>query len=161
MLVLIIQVYSDHTAVFTDLDTKIVKKVFIFLSSVNSVFKGISPGPFCTKSITGVQKLVSAFIFYKTSWLLLRSNQRKQEISFKKKIFGCSSIVDLICTSIAVCYTCKPDNHSRESQSELPLTIPLNFVKSDLVCTSRVYFDNVTLVLHNMTLTSQKPCKYN
>ena len=43
MLVLIIQVYSDHTAVFTDLDTKIVKKVFIFLSSVNSVFKGISP----------------------------------------------------------------------------------------------------------------------
>ena len=154
MLVLIIPVYSDHTAVFTDLDTKIVKKVFIFLSSVNSVFKGISPGPFCTKSITGVQKLVSAFIFYKTSWLLLRSNKRKQEIS-------CSSIVDLICTSIAVCYTCKPDNHSRESQSELPLPIPLNFVTSDLVCTSRVYFDNMTLVLHNMTLTSQKPCKYN
>ena len=27
--------------------------------------------------------------------------------------------------------------------------------------TSRVYFDNVTLKSHNMTLTSQKPCLYN
>ena len=47
--------------------------------------KEFLPGPFSTKSITGVQKLVSAFIFYKTSWLLLRSNQRKQEISLKKR----------------------------------------------------------------------------
>ena len=113
------------------------------------------------KSMTVDQKFVSAFIFHKTSWLLLKSHQRKQQISLKKKIFGCSLIVDLICTRIAVCYTCKLDNHSRESQSELPRPIPLNSVESHLVCTSRVYFDNVTLVLHNMTLTSQKPCQYN
>ena len=48
--------------------------------------------------------------------------------------------MDLICTSIAVCYTCKLDNHSRESQSELPRPILLNSVESDLECTSRVNF---------------------
>ena len=37
---------------------KIVKRVFIFFSRVNSVFKGISPGPFCTKSMTGVQQFL-------------------------------------------------------------------------------------------------------
>ena len=34
-------------------------------------------------------------------------------------------------------------------------------VEPDLGCTSRIYFDNVTLTLHNLTLTSQKPCQYN
>ena len=33
-------------------------------------------------------------------------------------------------------------------------TTSANFVESDLGCTSRVYFDNVTL-------TSQKPCQHN
>ena len=46
-------------------------------------------------------------------------------------------------------------------QSELPRPIPRNSVKSDLGCTSRIYFDNVTLTLHNVTLTSQKPYQYN
>ena len=39
-------------------------------------------------------------------------------------------------------------------QSELPRPIPLNSVQSDLGCTSRIYFDNVTLM-------SQKPCQPN
>ena len=30
-----------------------------------------------------------------------------------------------------------------------------DFVESDLGCTSRIYFDNVTLTSHDMTLTSQ------
>ena len=46
-------------------------------------------------------------------------------------------------------------------QSELPLPIPWNFVESDLRCTSRIYFDNMMLTLHNVTLTSQKPCQHN
>ena len=36
-----------------------------------------------------------------------------------------------------------------------------NSVKSDRGCTSRIFFDNVTLMLHNVTLTSQKPCQHN
>ena len=37
-----------------------------------------------------------------------------------------------------------------------------NSVESDgLGCISRVYFGNVTLMSHNMTLASQKPCQYN
>ena len=32
-------------------------------------------------------------------------------------------------------------------------------VELDLGCTSSIYFDNVTLTLHNVTLTSQKPCQ--
>ena len=34
-------------------------------------------------------------------------------------------------------------------------------VESDLGCTSKVHFDNVSLTSHNVTLTSQKPCQYN
>ena len=44
------------------------------------------------------------------------------------------------------------------TQSELPRPIPW---ESDLGCTSRINFDNVTLTLHNVTLTSQKPCQHN
>ena len=40
-------------------------------------------------------------------------------------------------------------------------TVSAHSVESDLGCTSRIYFDNVTLMLHNMTLTSQKPCQHN
>ena len=36
-----------------------------------------------------------------------------------------------------------------------------NSMESDLRCTSTIYFDNVMLTLHNVTLTSQKPCQYN
>ena len=47
-------------------------------------------------------------------------------------------------------------------QSELPRPIPRNSVESEHGRTSRLYFDNaganVTLTLHNVTLTSQKPC---
>ena len=50
-------------------------------------------------------------------------------------------------------------------QSELPRPIPRNSVESDHGCTSSIYFDNagdnVTLTLHNITLTSQKPCLHN
>ena len=35
-----------------------------------------------------------------------------------------------------------------------------NSMESDLGCTLRIYFDNVTLMLHNVTLTSQKPCQH-
>ena len=43
-----------------------------------------------------------------------------------------------------------------------PIGIALvNYVESDLGCTSRIYFDNMTLTLHNMTLTSWKPCQHN
>ena len=31
----------------------------------------------------------------------------------------------------------------------------LNSVEPDLICTSRIYFDSVTLTLHNVTLMSQ------
>ena len=47
------------------------------------------------------------------------------------------------------------------SQSELSRPISWNSVESDLGCTSRVYFDNVTLTLHNVTLTSKKPYEHN
>ena len=36
-----------------------------------------------------------------------------------------------------------------QDQSELPQSIPW------------IYFDNVILMLHNVTLTSQKPCQHN
>ena len=35
------------------------------------------------------------------------------------------------------------------------------FCGSDLRCTLRIYFDNVTLTLHNVTLMRQKPCQHN
>ena len=40
-------------------------------------------------------------------------------------------------------------------------TASVNFVESDLGCTARIYFDNVTLTLHNIILTSHQPYKYN
>ena len=47
-------------------------------------------------------------------------------------------------------------------QSELPRPIPRNSLESDHGCTSSIYFDNavdnVTLMLYNVALTSQKPC---
>ena len=36
---------------------------------------------------------------------------------------------------------------------ELHGPIPLNSVESDLGCASRIFFDNVTLALYNVTLT--------
>ena len=36
-----------------------------------------------------------------------------------------------------------------------------NSVESELGCTSRVYFDNVMLPSHTVTLTSQKLCQYS
>ena len=39
-------------------------------------------------------------------------------------------------------------------QSELPQPIPWNSMEIDLGCTSRIYFNNVTLTLHSVTLTS-------
>ena len=47
------------------------------------------------------------------------------------------------------------------TQTELPRPIPWISVESDLGCTLRIYFDNVMLTLHNVTLTSQKPCQHN
>ena len=48
------------------------------------------------------------------------------------------------------------------SQSEMPRPIPRNSVESDLGCLSRIYVDNagdnVMLMLHNVTLASQKRC---
>ena len=47
-------------------------------------------------------------------------------------------------------------------QSELPRSIPRNSLESDHECTSSIYFDNavdnVTLMLYDVALTSQKPC---
>ena len=40
-------------------------------------------------------------------------------------------------------------------------TASANLVESDLGCTLRIYFDKVTLMLHNMMLTSQKLCQHN
>ena len=39
-------------------------------------------------------------------------------------------------------------------------TATANSVESDLGCTSRVYFDNVTMTLHNVTRASHNPCQY-
>ena len=44
-------------------------------------------------------------------------------------------------------------------QSELLRSIPLN--QTSDVYTSRIYFEKVTLTLHNLTLMSQKPYHYN
>ena len=45
---------------------------------------------------------------------------------------------------------------------EAPIgTAMANSVESDLRCTSMICFDNMTLMLHNLTLTSQKPCQHN
>ena len=46
-------------------------------------------------------------------------------------------------------------------QSELPQQIPWNSVESDLGCTSRIYFGNLTLTLHKVMLTSQKNNQHN
>ena len=46
-------------------------------------------------------------------------------------------------------------------QSEPSGPIIWNSVESDPGCTSRLYFENVTLTLHNVTLASQKPCQHN
>ena len=49
---------------------------------------------------------------------------------------------------------------------QIQFKVPIGFasansVESDLGCTSRFYFDNVTLTLYNVTLTSQNPCQHN
>ena len=54
---------------------------------------------------------------------------------------------------------CSLTNHP--PQSELPWQIPWNSLESDLWCTSTIYFDNVRLTLHTVTLSSQKPCQHN
>ena len=46
-------------------------------------------------------------------------------------------------------------------QLELPLSILWNSVESDLGCTLGIYFDNMTMTLHNVTLASQRPCQLN
>ena len=40
-------------------------------------------------------------------------------------------------------------------------TASANSVESDLGCTLRIYFDTVTLMLHNVTLTLQTHAKLN
>ena len=50
---------------------------------------------------------------------------------------------------------------THQAQSELPRPIPWNSIESDLRSTSKIYFDNVTLTLHNATLTSKKPYQHN
>ena len=40
-------------------------------------------------------------------------------------------------------------------------TVSVNSVESDLGCTSRIYFDNMMPMLHNVTLMAQEPCKHN
>ena len=56
-------------------------------------------------------------------------------------------------------------NASLETQLELPRQITGNSVKSDLGCTSRIYFDNMsyklTLAFYNVALMSQNSCQHN
>ena len=85
--------------------------------------------------------------------------------------FQCSHPAIMQLTNIRQAYFCvtytnnaAPDQSVqglRDLQSELPRPILWKSVESDLGCTSRMYFDNVTLTLHNVTLTSQKPCQHN
>ena len=53
-------------------------------------------------------------------------------------------------------------SYASAEQSELPLSIPRNSVKSDDGGTSRIYLDNagdnMTQTLYYMMLTSRKPC---
>ena len=114
MLVLIIQVYSDHTAVFTDLDKKNRKKKFsYFCLALTLSF----PRTILYEKHNWSSKVGFCFHLLQNKLATFKKQSKEARNIFKKKIFGCSLIVDLICTSIAVCYTCKPDNHSRESQS--------------------------------------------
>ena len=53
---------------------------------------------------------------------------------------------------------CKGDIITRKTSIG---TASANSVESDLGCTSMIYFDNVTLTLHSVTLTSQKPYQHN
>ena len=46
-------------------------------------------------------------------------------------------------------------------QSELPWPIPWNYVESDHGCTSRLYFDNVTLTLLNVTFSVTETYQHN
>ena len=55
-------------------------------------------------------------------------------------------------------YCILPNKPTYNPQSELPRPISWNSVESDLGCTLRIYFDNVTQMLHNVT---QKPCQHN
>ena len=50
---------------------------------------------------------------------------------------------------------------SVESPNKPIGTVSANSVELDLGCTSIIYFDNVTLTLHNVTLRSQKPCQHS
>ena len=54
----------------------------------------------------------------------------------------------------------------RQSQNENQIIIAIgtasaNSVESDHGCTSRIYFDSVTLMLLNVTMTLQKPLQHN
>ena len=51
------------------------------------------------------------------------------------------------------------DNHQHAFSSIG--TALANSVESDLGYTSRIYIDKVTLTLHHVTLSSQKPCQHN
>ena len=58
------------------------------------------------------------------------------------------------------CYSGSDPENIPYIQSEMHWPIPWNSVESDLGCTSRIYFDNVRLSLHNVTLTSPKSCQH-
>ena len=67
-------------------------------------------------------------------------------------------------TSLICLHTQRRDVDEGSGLKCMPLAIETasaNSVESDLGCTSRIYFDNVTMTLHNVTLTSQTPCERN
>ena len=106
-------------------------------------------------------------IFVFVIWALTRPTSTLRQNfwirSYIRYLRGGIRVLSPILKSIAMvkfCSNALGDNHFCRSRA-LTRPIPWNYVESDLGCTSRIYFDNVTLTLYNVTLTSQKPCQHN
>ena len=89
--------------------------------------------------------------------VILKTNKREHKVRFLRTI-----IISAVLWSYCSLEILTPNTNLHGMiQSELHWPISWNSVESDLESTSRIYYDNVTLTLHNMPLTSNKPCKHN
>ena len=66
----------------------------------------------------------------------------------------------MVCSKWKICLPeVKEIDETSVEVFEAVRTASANSMESDLGCTLRVYFDNVMLMSHNLTLTAQKPCQ--
>ena len=88
-----------------------------------------------------------------------RQQQQKQQQLFKNARISLQEFnIKAVILMLVFCI-CR--SYYVSSHSKLPRQFPWNSVESDLGRTSRIHFDNMTLMLHKVTLTSLKPCQHN